>query len=282
MSPPADAPPSPLLARTAGGDRTALWLPLLRRLTREVPGWVLWKNAESAFHGTGDIDAAAPEEDWPLVERIFCRWAAEAGAGPVVVCRHIPGGLNLVAVPPGGTHLLEMGVKCTRLWRGAPLFGHADLMAHARMDPRGFRRVRPGAEGVYKLLLNGMRRGGAPDWPALRDKDVPALLRADPVGARAAARRFGPFAPAAARLARAVAGDGWDRPSAAALELWAALRALRSPGVALARLRFRRAGGKRCPVLAALLAAHRRIPADRDAWLRDVARTHRVHGAGGG
>ena len=265
-------PPAPV------AGRTALWLPLLRRLTGEVPGWILWKNAESAFGGTGDIDAAAPEAEWPAVERIFVEWAREEGVAPVIVCRHIPGGLNLVAVPPEGSHLLEMGVKSTRVWRGAPLFGYGDLVAHRTMDPRGFRRIRPGAEGLYKLLLNGMRRGGAPDEAALRTKRVRDLLAADPEGVRAASERFGRWRGAAVRLADAAARGGWDRAAAMSLEAWALIEAARNPSVPLARLRFRRSGRDGCPVVAALLGAHRRIPADRDTWLAVVALGHRVYG----
>ena len=49
-------------------DRTALWLPLLRRFTELSPRWVVWKNADAALAGVGDIDAAAPESDWPALE----------------------------------------------------------------------------------------------------------------------------------------------------------------------------------------------------------------------
>jgi hypothetical protein len=34
---------------------------------------------------------------------------------------------------------------------------------------------------------------------------------------------------------------------------------------------------KRCPVVATLLGDQRRIPADRDRWLRRVAETHVVY-----
>ena len=258
-------------------DRTGLWLPLLRRLTREVPGWILWKNAESALTGTGDIDAAAPMADWPAIERIFAAWAREQGLGAVIVCRHIPGGLNLVALPARGEHLLEMGVKSTRVWRGVRLFGYGDLAESRALDPRGFRRIRPGAEGLYKLLLNGVRRGGAPDEAGLAAKHVRALLRADPAGARLAARRFGRWRGAAVRLAEAAAGGGWDRAAALALEGWAIVEGARHPSVPLARARFRWWGKERCPLVATLLGAHRRLPPDREAWLREVARTHRVH-----
>ena len=106
----------------AEADRTGLWLPLLRRLTLVSATWLVWKNVESALRGSGDIDAAADPRDWPAIEQEFIAWAASEGVGPVVACPHIPGGLNLVAAPPRGVTLLEMGVKDRKIWRGATLF----------------------------------------------------------------------------------------------------------------------------------------------------------------
>ena len=35
--------------RAPAGDRSAIWLPLLRRLTEVSPHWVVWKNADAAL-----------------------------------------------------------------------------------------------------------------------------------------------------------------------------------------------------------------------------------------
>ena len=262
---------------TAPGARTELWLPLLRTLTEECPGWLLWKNAESAFTGVGDIDAAAPVAEWPVVERCFREWAEEQGVGPVIVCRHIPGGLNLVAVPSDSTTLLEMGVKNDKIWRGSQLFEYDDLRPLAGMDPRGFRRLRPGAEGFFKLMLNGSRWDGRPDDEGLRAKHVATLLRQDPEGARMAAKTFGPAARAAVAAAEGVASGDWNRGAMLVVTAWAALRTLRRPKVLAKRVEFRLLAKKRCPVVAALLGDERRSPADRNAWLRQVAATHEVY-----
>ena len=262
-------------------DRTELWLPLLRRLTEVVPSWLLWKNAELAFTGIGDIDAAAPEADWPTIEREFRAWAEAAGAGPVVVCRHIPGGLNLIAVPPGESTFLEMGVKARRIWRGSTLFVLADILPMAVTDPRGFRRLRPGAEGLFKLLLNGTRQGGSQDAAAMEAKGVRDLLRTDPAGVVEGARLFGFARVAASRAARAAAAGGWSRPALLALEGRAILLAVTNPKVTIARLRFRRNARATCPVVEAILGQGRRIPDDRTGWIERLGRDHPVHAGSG-
>jgi hypothetical protein len=262
------------------GDRSALWLPLLRRFTELSPNWVVWKNVDSALSGVGDIDAAAPEDDWPAIERAFREWAVEHELGPVIVCRHIPGGLNLVAMPPTSSTLLEVGVKARRIWRGGTLFVLDDLKPLVMLDPRGFRRLRPGAEGLFKLLLNGARWDGGPDWDAMRVKHVATLLRTDPDGVRIAARRFGFAEGAALRGAMHAARGEWDRRSMLTVQAWALIQALQRPHVLASRVRFRFRAKATCPVVSTLLRDHRRIPADRASWLRTVALSHAVYDNG--
>src|SRR5437016_3364914 len=129
-------------------DRKALWLPLLRRLSQRIPEWIVWKNVDSAFYGRGDIDAAAPKSAWPTIQNEFVMWAQELELTPVIICKHIPGGLNLVAAPSGLSTLLEVGVKDSKIWRGTLLFNVHDLLPLIINDPLGFRRIRPGAEGA--------------------------------------------------------------------------------------------------------------------------------------
>ena len=258
-------------------DRTALWLPLLQQLTDVAPSWLVWKNAESAFSGVGDIDAAAAAADWPVIERTFVDWAAEHGVGPTVVCRHIPGGLNLIAVPDGWATFLEMGTKARRFWRGSTLFVLEDLESMLVMDPRGFRRLRPGAEGLFKLLLNGTRRSGRPDLAALEAKGVRELLQADPDGVRQAAALLGPASHAAVVGARHAAAGGWSWPAMLAVEGWATMRGLADPRSWLARLRFRLRGRATCPVVEAILGQGRRIPSDREGWIRELSVDHLVY-----
>jgi len=258
------------------GDRLSLWVPLLVELTNEVPGWLVWKNAESALYGLGDIDAAAPQSDWPTIERIFCKWAARRGLGPVVICRHIPGGVNLVALPKEQATFLEMGVKARRIWRGSTLFLVDDLFPMATVDPLGFRRLRPGAEGLFKLFLNGTHRDGTANEVGLRQKRVVELLRADPEGVRQASVLFGPGRRAAVASARAVRRGDWDRRSVLAAQSWMLLRAFRNPGVLVARIRFRLRGSRECPVVRAILTEGRRMPQDLGRWLERVALDHEI------
>ena len=78
----------------------------------------------------------------------LCRWAASQGLGPVVVCRHVPGSLVLVALDPSGGPFAQLDMRGSARLRGAPAFVAEALEPHMVMDPRGFRRLRPGVEGL--------------------------------------------------------------------------------------------------------------------------------------
>jgi hypothetical protein len=259
-------------------DREHLWLPLLCALTDEVPSWLVWKNVDSALHRTGDIDSAAHPESWGVVTDVFGAWAEANALGPSIVCDHIPGGRNLVTCRTGDETLLELSVKNTKSWRGSTLFTLADLQRLAETDVRGFRRLRPGAEGVFKLLLNGTRWLGRRNEQGIAAKDVQRLLGADPQGVALTAALFGDRARDVRALADAVVLGGWDRRAAARVERAALAHAAMSPAPALNRLRFRAVTARSCPVLRALLDDGRRVPADVDHWLDVVRRTHVVDG----
>jgi hypothetical protein len=145
------------------------------------------------------------------------------------------------------------------------------------IDERGFRRVRPGAEGVILLTQNGMRWGGRPDPEGLARKRVRELLRSDPDGVRAAARLFGPASGALLAGAHSVVAGSWNRPAMVAVEAWAVLRALLAPHVLVTRLWAKRVK-KRCPVLRSICSSGRRVPSDVGAWLRAVERDHELLG----
>jgi hypothetical protein len=261
-----------------GGDRAALWLPLLRRLTELSQTYVVWKQIDSALEGLGDIDSAADPADWDALEQAFREWAAENAVEPVAVCNHIPGGRNLIAAPASMTSFLELSIKHDKIWRGSMLFTLGQLAPLTMVDPRGFRRVRPGAEGLLKLVLNGSRWGGRADAGGLRSKHVVELLDADPDGADAAAELFGPAAPAARTLAARVRAGGWDRRAMLTLEARALGRAAMAPGTLARRAWFRAFSTQTCPVVKAIVGGGRRMPGDRGEWWRSVARTHAVYG----
>lgn len=262
----------------SGSERSERWLSLLRRLTEEVPGWMVWKNVDHALDSTGDVDSLARRQDWHLVDRIFREWADDAGWGPVVTCRHFRNVPIMVALPPTESLLMELDVRDQKLWKGAPLFGLDDLEPLATMDPRGFRRLRPGTEGVLKLALNGLTGAGGANRAGLRQKEVAELLRCDPEGARAAAGLFGSAATPMVRLAAAVADGHWDRPAALAVLGLTLLRGMRDPAAFARRARFRlslKATIANCPVLTTIWYADRRVDGlNRETWLAHAAEAH--------
>lgn len=258
-----------------------LWLPLLQRLTDVAPGWLVWKNADAGLAGRGDIDSVAPRAQWNAIQREFRDWAQASKLGPVIVCRHIPKMLDLVALGDESETFMELDLNCGKVFRGSVLFRPEQLLALSAVDPRGFRRLRPGAEGLLLLVFNGMGRGGRMRPSELRRRRIPELLREDRPGVVSAARLFGPASRAVLRAAEEVLEDRWDQRALLEVEAWSLARAIIEPDAALGRAWFRLVTKRRCPVLRAVFGG-RRITADRDAWLASVARTHRVYALGTG
>jgi hypothetical protein len=235
----------------------------------------VWKNAESALDGTGDVDTAIPRADWPPLIEAFHTWACEHKLGPVIECPHAPNVMHLVALC-GDQPFFEMDLMAKKIFLGSTLFDAEQLLPLVDMDERGFRRVVPGAEGLMKLVYNGLRRNGTPNVQGLHDKRIAELIRRDPDGVRLAAEHlFGPARPAGLRLAAAVEAGGWDRWAALRLQAWFLLGTAREPQSAVARARFHVARRK-CPVLIAVTTGGRRIPDDRDVWLARVRADHEV------
>ncbi|MEA2507368.1 MAG: hypothetical protein QOH48_1986 [Actinomycetota bacterium] len=256
------------------------WLPLLQRLSLVSDEWLVWKNVDSALSGVGDVDSAAPAAQWGTIETEFLEWAARERLGPAVVCRHIPGGLNLIAVPEGASAFLEMSVKERRIFRGSTLFVVQDLEGLSQMDERGFRRLRPGAEGLFKLVLNGTKWGGRPNWEGIKEKNIAELLAADSEGVALTAELFGPVKDAAIKGARAAVESRWEPAAMAMVDAWFLVKGARNPVILARRARFRFETRSSCPIVKAILGSRRRIPEDRDAWLEKVAETHTMHGMG--
>lgn len=262
-----------------GIDRSRAWLPLLRRLTERAPTWTAMKGIESALAGTGDVDSVAPTEEWAIVVREFRDWAEEYRLGPVVVCPHAPHLLHLIALDPQEAVFYELDVNRRKIFLGSTLFTPRDLFGLSLLDERGFRRLRPGAEGLFKLVQNGAKRGGRPDWNGIRRKRVIELLRADPVGVQEGARLFGAGRFPVLALAASLMRGRWNRVAMLAVEASSLARALLEPSGTAARIRFRLAR-KRCPVLRTVFEGERRVPKDRVAWLEEVSRSHTIYAAG--
>lgn len=257
-------------------DRAALWLPLLDSLTARFPDWAVWKNVESAMAGTGDIDSFAPPSDWPAIEQVFRDWARGAGLSPVIVCRHVPQGPHFIALQSGSDYIVQLDVKVRGTFRGSTLIDAWSLQPLTEIDERGFRRVRPGTEGVIKLCMNGTRRGGQPNQDGLRAKRVLELLAADPTGVLRAADLFGPARDALLRGATAVLGGAWDAHAMRTVEAWFAFKGVLEPGVSTSRLWFLHVAARRCPIITLIREHDRKVPEDRAAWLRRVKETHEV------
>ena len=262
-------------SRVAPGERGELWLSLLRRLTAASATWLVWKNVESALTGQGDIDSAAAPADWDVLEDQFVEWAREFDILPVALCRHIPGGRNLIAAPEGSATFLELSIKNDKAFRGSNLFVLDDLLEMSQMDERGFRTIRPGAEGLLKLVLNGSKWLGRPNREGLASKNVRELLAGDPDGVAMAARLFGRAEGSAQALADAVVAGGWNHMAMGAIETRALANAVQRPRASARRAWFRLTMPRRCPVVYAI-GHGRLVGSPRDAWLDDVARTHVV------
>lgn len=271
---PVPPPLSPALADDMATS-TPDWLPLLRQLTEASPRWLSWKNVESALTGVGDIDSIAPRADWDLVTSAFRRWAAEYRLEPVVICPHAPFLLHLIALGGARPEFYELDVNRRKVFLGSTLFRPPDLLPLSVIDERGFRRLRPGVEGLLKLVQNGARRDGRPNEAGLQAKKIAQLLREDPEGVRAGARLFGPAARSVLRASDALVAGSWDRRAVLVTEAWSLVRAAGEPDAVLARVRFR-INRRRCPVLHAVVRGGRRVPGDPDRWLHEVAKHHRV------
>lgn len=258
------------------GGRSALWLPLLATLTEKFPRWSVWKNVRSALEGHGDVDSFAPREDWHAIEVEFNRWAAENGLSPVIVCRHIPQGPHFIAIDPTSDYIVQLDVKDRATLRGCTLLDVDQLQQLSEIDERGFRRIRPGGEGVIKLLTNGMTSGGHMNEEGIATKGVVDLLRNDREGVLAIAAMFGRAREALIRGVDALLLGEWDQRAMRAVELHAYRRALTEPGVALSRIWFNQVSKKRCPVIRLIREDDRRLPDDRQAWIADVSRTHSI------
>jgi thymidylate kinase len=262
-------------------DMSDLWLPLLRGLTEVSPDWTVWKNADDALAGHGDVDSAAPISDWQVIIEEFRKWAAQHELGPVVVCKHPPKTMFLIALDRKRSTFLELDVLGRKYFRGWTLWRAEDLPSLSRMDERGFRCLRPGAQALILLVGNGLRWGGRPDRAGLEKRRVEALLRSDPDGFRSAARVFGSSDKALLGGASAVMQGRWDRGAMLRLEAWALIKALAEPGIVFARAKFRLFTKKRCPVLQSVFYGDRRIPGDVDEWLKTVAVSHEIYGSTG-
>lgn len=250
-------------------------LALLQRLTTECPRWAIWKGVERALDGEGDIDSLAPVDDWSAITDVFSDWALSNGHTAVTSCRHVPGVLLLMAISPTQSLLSELDVCSECYWRGSPLIEAERISSLTIDDRRGFKMMRPGAQGMFLLLLNGVQRGGRPDERAILGKDLVNLMRSDPDGVAAAASTLGLGRTSALDLVEASLRGTWNRRAAVLLEFRALCRSVFPPRHLTSRLRFRLGPFRTCPIVAATKQG-RRTPRDIERWLAWVSRSHVV------
>jgi len=255
-----------------------LWLPLLRRLTERFPDWGLWKNADAALQGHGDFDSTAPYEDWNDITDVFARWAATNHLGAVAACRHVKGVLFLVVLDKSGSMLLELDILARKYFRGWTVFQSDQLRPLMEIDEKGYRRVRPGAEGVILLTQNGLKWGGRADQDELERKRVADFLQSDPEGVVAASELFRPADKALVRAADSAARGEWDRAAMFVVEARALMGALLAPSIMWSRVQAKLVK-KRCPVLMTIFSDGRVVRGRTDEWLERVARQGEIYGA---
>jgi hypothetical protein len=263
---------SPVRRRTPS-DRTDVLLPLLRRLSSDVPSLVVWKNADRTLAGEGDLDVLCAPEHGGALEHAFRAWAAEPGLDPVVSCDHSGTGRYLFAQGLDGA-FVELDAKWRVTVRGAVVLrAEAVPGGLVEQDSRGFRRLRPGAEGLLKLAANGIRRDGRPRQHRIDHERVVELLRADPDGVRAASELFWPVAGTVLHAAEQMTVGTWDRGRWTLVQVAMAVRALRHPAALGARVLPGRPGA--CHGLKPLVTAGLVHPADAE-WHRLLPAGHAV------
>jgi hypothetical protein len=242
-------------------------------VTDAAPGFAIWKNVDRGLAGAGDLDAVAPASEWPMVAAEHRRWTLANGLGPPLECRHVPGLLLLVAFSPDAPgSLLQLDVSTHIFAGGGAMVPATRVEPLLRLDARGFRALRPGAEGLFKLLQSATS-SRRPWTTGGVDPGVAELLESDPIGAQDAARLLGRVGPAGRRAARAAAAGRCDRRAEIELSGWCLLAAVRHPVLPAMRIASGLGPARSCPLIAALQRG-RRVPRDLDAWLAQVATTH--------
>jgi hypothetical protein len=262
-------------AREVDARKGVLWLPLLQRLTALFPSALVWKNASSALQGQGDLDMVALPSEWKGLEIEFRRWARAEGLHPVAVCRHVPGSIFLLAVDPERPAFWELDIKARGTFRGLTVFRAGDLQVLSEMDPRGFRRLRPGAEGLLKFMLNCTTRDGDLNNDRLQRERVAELLREDPGGVTQAAQLFGSAGEQVLELVADFLRGEWNRNRM--LVLGARLRrGLCLEPLTLMRRLWLRVGRKpACRGIKTLIKEEHLVPGDARG-LRQIVQTHPI------
>lgn len=260
-----------MIAEPSGAGRADL----LRELSERFPSFAVWKKLERTIEGQGDVDAVAPAPAWQDIGDVFGEWAFSRGYRALVGCRHVPGVLLLMAVDPSEVILSELDLCDTFYWRGGRFATATQLAPVLAEGVHGIRVARPGAQGLFLLVMNGLRRGGRVDRAALHDQGVSQLIASDREGVDRTAASLGRIGSALRPLAVAVAEGGWDRSAALRAEALGVMNAAKAPVDLVRRLSFRLRADRSCPIV----IATRDGPRGRDdieRWLTTPSPFHAV------
>lgn len=256
-------------------DLPSLLLPLLGKLTRAAADQGVWKNADAGLTGEGDLDLIADRSEWEGIRILVQSWAAEVGLGPVIVCRHMPNAEFLLTVDRAKSDFLQLDVRDRLTFRGSTVFRSSDVAHLMEMDPRGFRRLRAGAEGLLKLVMSGTGPLGRPKLKTLRKERIIELMASDPSGMYGAAESVFAWVKNSVLAGADAAMRGqWNRRAMATVEAWYALKGVTEPRTVVGRFRARHVK-RDCEIMLTSLRFGRRIPGDVDEWVERVASSHR-------
>jgi len=214
-------------------------LTFLRDISRENQRMVVWKHLDRSLQGLGDIDVAAPAAD---LDNITASSLVSAGsalkASHAVICDHLPSvRLHFYVQPERSPELFEFDVitqpsRMTSRWASP-----TKLVGLSVVDPTGIRRLRPGAEALTLLVMQGMTSAGADKLKAHDRECVLSGLAVDLDGAIEACRVLAP--PLARRqlasFVERLAHGEWDASMALAALVGFGVTGMTSPKFAFDR-----------------------------------------------
>lgn len=254
------------------GATSVSWVPLLQDLAGTDADMAVYKNAERALVGDGDVDFLAPRARWPEIEEAFARWGGIHGLDVMPACRHRPYAMYLVAADHDGG-LLQLDVRDRVHFRRATLVTAEDAAPMYESHALGFRALRPGAEGVLKLFLRGMGPRGELLEESAAKYSIRELVRDDPEGAESMAACFLPAPDDALAVVRSLADGRWDSARARSMSRSFAMASLRDP-VTLTRLAMFRRARRTCPLLRWVLRNGQARPPRLEDWMGEVREAH--------
>ena len=251
----------------------APWASLLRQLDAMAPAIGVWKNADEALDGYGDVDYFAPTGLWPEIADAFRSWSETHGYEYLPPCPHKPWTMYLLAVDRERGRLMQLDVRDRLTLAGAEIIDANGLGRLLEATPDGFKTLRRGAQATVKLLTKCIDGQGRLDRGCLDDESVTSGIHADPVGALEAVQRLRHGRPAVNRLVASIAAGRPDPAEARSLLRRLRAASLLRPGT-LAAIAAHRLRKRTCPTLKWILSEGQRLPERPDDWIGEVREAH--------